>query len=798
MPKRILLVIVLLAAGLGVTGYALLRMSLPMLDGEVPLGGLAAPVTVERDSRGVPTVRGRSRLDVARATGFVHAQDRFFQMDLARRRAAGELSALVGPAALQFDKKSRMHRLRHVAARVLSGLPVDQRTLLTAYVEGVNEGLAQLTVPPPEYLLLRTAPQPWLPEDTLLVIYAMYFQLSDAEAVLEGRKAMLHDCLPNPVAAFLTGNDSTWGAPVDGNRLDESSLPDSSMFDLRRLANSDFETHRSFGETLAADPDLPAGNSNGWVVASSRTGDGRALVANDMHLKLRVPNVWYWMRLAVDSADAPLDVTGVTLPGLPAVIAGSTGKVAWGFTNSFGDWSDRVLIELAPGDPERYRTPDGYRRFEIHNEVIEIRGAASVAHPIRRSVWGPVVRDHRDRPVAIRWLAHEAEATNLRLVDLERAADVREALEIAAESGIPPQNIVVADARGNIGWTIAGRIPRRQGFDPDLPASWIRRDTGWYGWLAPGQYPRIVNPPGGHIWTANHQVVTGKPLAAIGDGGYWHGARARQIRDGLRGLAHATEKDMLAIQRDDRALLLARWQRLLVSLLNPDMSSRHPRAAEFGETLAAWNGRASVDSAAYRLVHAFRARARDVLFAAITAPCRHFDPRFRFEGIRQYEGPLWALIEQRPQHLLNPRYPDWETQLRAIALETIDYFDRNFEGPFAHRTWGERNTLSMRHPLSPAVPWLGSFLDMPQTPMPGDRLMPLMQSPDFGASERFAVAPGRERDGYFHMPGGQSGHPLSPYYRSGHEAWVRGEGTPFLPGAPKHRLQLRANGALSR
>jgi penicillin amidase len=788
--KRLLLAVVLLATGLLVAGYSLLQMSLPVLDGERALGGLDAPVTVERDSNGVPTVRGRSRLDVARATGFVHAQDRFFQMDLARRRAAGEFAALFGRAAVQFDQRHRLHRLRHVAARILPGLPDDQRAMLAAYAEGVNEGLAQLAVRPPEYLLLRASPKRWLPEDTLLVIHAMYFQLSDADGALEARKALLHDCLPTTVSAFLTGNDAAWAAPVDGNSLDQAPLPDASQYDLRRLPDADFEINRSFGETLSGDNELP-GNSNSWAVAGSRTRDGRALVANDMHLKLRVPNIWYRMRLIVDSADAPLDVTAVSLPGIPAVVAGSTGKIAWGFTNSYGDWSDRVLLELAPGDRERYRTADGYRAFEVHNEVIEVKNAEPVAYPIRWSVWGPVVRDHRDRPVALRWLAHDTAATNLRLVELERAGDVNEALEIATTSGIPPQNIVVADVRGNIGWTVAGRIPRRQGYDPNLPARWDTADTGWRGWLAPEEYPRIVNPPGGHIWTANHQVVTGKALATLGDGGYWHGARARQIRDSLRALTRATENDMLAIQLDDRALLFDRWYRLLAGLLVPEVLSKHPRAAEFREAVAAWNGRASAESASYRLVHAFRARVRDTVFAAITAPCRKLDPKYRFEGYRQHEGPLWALVEQRPPHLLNPRYPDWDAQLRAIALETIDYFDRDFQGPFARRTWGERNTLAMRHPLSLAVPWLGSFLDMPATPMRGDRNMPLVQGPDDGASERFGVAPGRERDGYFHMPGGQSGHPLSPYYRTGHEAWVHGVATPFLPGTPTHRLQLR-------
>ncbi|HZM47287.1 MAG TPA: penicillin acylase family protein [Burkholderiales bacterium] len=788
MLKRAALFLFFLISGLIVLGYALLRLSLPVVDGEVALAGLSAPVTVERDAQGVPTVRGASRIDVARATGFLHAQDRYFQMDLLRRQAAGELSALFGPRALDIDRRQRLHRMRNLAERTLNGLSANERALVAAYTDGVNEGLARLTVRPPEYLLLRASPQPWRPEDTVLAVHAMFFQLADAPAGYEARSAALRDCVPGPVAAFLAGNDAAWAAPVDGGTLEVSPLPEAASYDLRRLPGLDFGP-RSFEAMLAADPDHPAG-SNSWAVAGSRTRDGRALVANDMHLKLRVPNIWYRMRLIVDSATAPLAATGVTLPGTPAVVVGSTGKVAWGFTNSYGDWSDRVLLEPEPGKPERYRAPGGYRPYAVHDEVIEVKGGSRVTFPVRWTLWGPVVPDHRNRPVALQWLGHREEAANLVLMELEQAADVVQALAIAQRSGVPPQNFVVADAHGSIGWTIAGRIPLRQGYDSGFPASHASGDTGWRGWLAPESYPRIVNPADGIIWTANHQVVTGDALALIGGNGYWHGARASQIRDDLRALAQPSENDMLTVQLDDRALLMTRWQRLLISQLTPELMARHPRGAEFRETVAAWNQRAGADSASYRFVHAFRARVRETVFAAITAPCRKLDPKYAFEGFRQDEGPLWTLVVERPPHLLNPRYPDWDAQLQAVVLETVDYFHRNFEGPFANRTWGEHNTLSMRHPLSLAVPWLAPLLDMERSPMSGDRHVPRVQSRDDGASERFGVSPGRERDGYFAMPGGQSGHPLSPWYRAGHRAWARGQSARFLPGPAAHTLRL--------
>ena len=789
MMRRIALALALLFAAVFAAGYGSLRASLPILDGEAALRGLTANVTVERDEFGVPTVRGESRHDVARAIGFLHAQDRFFQMDLLRRRAAGELSALLGRAALPTDQRHRLHRMRHIAAEALAQLPEADRTLLAAYAEGVNEGLARLAVAPFEYLLLRASPQPWTPADSLLVMYSMYFQLADAEGTLKARKALLGDCLPADMAAFIGANDAEWAAAIDGGRIVQVPLPDAASYDLRRLTGVDFEVSRAFAATLQIDHEMPAG-SNSWVVAGSRTRDGRALVANDMHLALRVPNIWYPARLIVPAAALPIDVSGVTLPGAPMVVAGSNRHIAWGFTNSYGDWTDRISLTLAPDDPERYRTPQGLSSFVRHNEVIEIKGDEPVVFSMRWSIWGPVVRDHRDRPIALRWLAHDAAAMNMRIDALAQATHVDQALDIAATMGVPPQNIVVGDAQGNIGWTIAGRIPRRQNYDPGLPAFWIDAGTGWNGWLATHEYPRIVNPQRGVIWTANNQVVTADALAVIGDGGFWHGARARQIRDALHRLDRASEKDMLAIQLDDRAQLLARWKDLLLSTLTDEALAKHPRAREFRETVAGWSGRASADSAAFRLVHAFRARLRDVVFSAVTAPCRKLDPQLRLDVFRQFEGPLWALLETRPMHLLNPRYATWDAQIEAIALETVDYFDRHFKGPLASRVWGERNTLAMHHPLSSSVPGLGFFLDMPRSPLAGDRTVPRLQSPSHGASERFAVAPGRENDGYLHMPGGQSGHPLSPYFRKGHEAWVRGEPKPFLPGPREHALTL--------
>jgi penicillin amidase len=288
--------------------------------------------------------------------------------------------------------------------------------------------------------------------------------------------------------------------------------------------------------------------------------------------------------------------------------------------------------------------------------------------------------------------------------------------------------------------------------------------------------------------------MPGEALEILGLGNYDLGARARQIRDDLRDIEGATEADMLQVQLDDRALFLERWRELLLETIGP--APTDPRLEEARRLVEGWGGRAAIDSVGYRLVRAFRDRVSHQAFDPLLAPCRDADPRLDYtghrptEGHRQWEGPLWALVTERPLHLLDPRFESWDALLLASLDEVLDALTA--EGAvLAERTWGEHNTVLFRHPLSRAVPALGGWLDIPPRPLPGDSNMPRFQSPDAGASERFAVSPGREGDGYFHMPGGQSGHPLSPHYRDGHEAWVRGEPTPFLPGPAEHVLTLQ-------
>jgi penicillin amidase len=376
------------------------------------------------------------------------------------------------------------------------------------------------------------------------------------------------------------------------------------------------------------------------------------------------------------------------------------------------------------------------------------------------------------------------------LLDLETASNVDEALAAANRAGGPVQNIVAADASGAIGWSLMGRVPKRANYDSTRPASWRAAGTGWVGWREASEYPRVVSPSTGRLWTANTRTLDAQTwLDFMGDGGYDLGARAAQIRDDLFALEGATAADLAKIQVDDRALFLVRWRDLLLDLLNDRAIAGSPLRKQARELVDKWSARASADDVGYRIVRAFRLRVRKDVFDAFSAGARAKYPDSTFVPSGQFEGPLWQLVTQRPAHLLDPRFQDWNAALLASFDATLEGLLQEC-GQLADCTWGRQNTLQMRHPLSAALPFASRWLDMPAQALSGDAAMPRVQGTQFGASERIVVSPGKEEEGTFQMPGGPVDHPLSPFYRAGHDAWARGEPQPFLPGPPSYRLEL--------
>jgi len=813
--KRLALVVAVLALCAALGAWWLLRGSLAALDGELALPGLSAPVSVQRDARGVVTVDAANDLDAMRALGYVHAQERYFEMDLMRRTAAGELAELFGPIATDFDRRHRVHRLRARAERTLDRIAGPRMPQLLAYTDGVNAGLQALRARPWPYLLLRQAPQPWRPVDSALVGDAMYFDLQDDAGEREFALWQLRQHVPAALYALIDHNGSRWDAPLLGASHGDAALPATATLDLRTLPMP--AKPRAF-----VSADTPFTGSNSFAVAGALTRDHRAILANDMHLGLRAPNLWFRARLRYPHPAAPdgrVDVQGVTLPGLPMVIVGSNDHVAWGFTNSYIDTTDWKAVTPCAGKA----TTTPCDRVATHRETIRIAGKPAVAFDVRDTEWGPILRDGENgHAYALRWTAQLPGAVNFGVADFADARDLDQALAVADRSAVPTQNVIVADAQGRIAWRLLGPIPQRAApcdtrhlvegaadaaSAPDTAAadataaSPAATCAPWT--IATDRAPLDREPAQSRLWTANNRIVDGADLDRVGDGGYDLAARARQIRDGLFAKPRFAERDLLAIQLDDRALLLREWWALLQ---RQSQQARTPAIAALAAAAAQAPVRADAGSVSYRLVRAWRQAVTARIADGLTAPAQAaLGDRFEMPALAQLEGVAYPLASQQPPNLLPRRFAcasrahagacddakdGWAALLEDAARDVRDGLSA--QGPLAERSWGEHNTAHICHPLAGAIPLVGErLLCMPREPLAGDHDMPRVVQSNFGASERMVVSPGHEADGILHMPGGQSGHPLSPFWGAGHDDWVQGRPTPFLPGAATHTLTLR-------
>lgn len=766
-----------------------LYRSLPDRATRVLMPGIADSSAIQRDRLGVARISAANRRDAAKLLGFAHAQDRFLEMDLLRRTAAGELAELLGPAALAQDRANRVHRLREVARAALQQLPEPQRELVEDYAFGVTIGMSELEAPPFEYQLLRTTPRPWKSEDSMLVAaaLALVFQRTDGEPELS--RAAVRDTFAPAVADFLLSGADDFESALDGSHLEAPLLPPS------------LEYAASAPSAAPATPAAPSAATASWFLrpphgaaggnafaVSGLQGERRAtLLANAIDLPLSLPNLWYRAQITWRlNPRHNREIDGITLPGLPMLIAGSNGSVAWGFTASGVDSSDLVVIETDPANPQRYRTPDGWRDFETHTETIAVHNAAADTLTFRSTVWGPVLgTDHRGRTLALKWVMADPTAYNLQLAGIEDVNSARSALAFAKSSGLPQLNIVVADRDGGIGWTIAGRLPKRVGFDGSTPVSWADSTARWDGWLTSDRYPQIFNPRGGMIWAAGNRMVGGEALAVLGDGGYQSGTCASRLRERLGDLKQLTPEALMQIQLDDRARQLDRWQELLLAAIPPEAAAQDFGRAELRRLASSWGGRAVPESAGYQLVRDFRAAVEQRIDTLAFARCRAALPAFDSTTL-QRERILYTLARQQPAGWLPPGHSGWKSLIDESITDVISHAG----GPLrlSEHTWGKANRLSMRHPLSAIMPWLGRFLDMPADPLPGDTDVVRTQTPDFGASVRMVIKPGWEAGSLLQMPGGQSAHPLSPYYSAGHKDWVRGEPSPLQPGRIEDHL----------
>lgn len=761
--------------------YLLLEASVPNEDGELRLSGLNAEVRVNSDELGIPAISAENRPDALQVLGYLHARDRLFQMELMRRKSAGRLAELFGQAAVDVDRKQRAYQLSKAAQQIVRDLPAEQRRLLQAYVAGVNAYLARARILPPEFLLLRHRPEPWREEDSILVVLSM-FQVLNGYEQDERMFSVMEKALPKDLLVFITPDTDSYTTTLVGGDMPRRFNPSLSPRVFAGLPEPG---------ALLAQAGVDAGNvvlgSNNWVVAGSKTVDGRAMVANDMHLGLSIPNIWYRADLAYPNRH----VYGVSLPGVPGIIVGGNDDIAWGFTNVTADLLDLVNLDINPDNPLEYRAAQGWVTFGGHTETIQVKDAPAVEMTVRDTMWGPVSEQPLlGKPVAIKWTALEPHGVDLGLLNMDDAQSVHQAVDTLNRIAAPPQNVVIADRARHIGWTYMGRFPQRVGFDGLASRSWADGELAWQQFLPPDALPRLIDPPEGFIVTANNRTLGRDYPHAIAHN--WAlGYRAFRIAELLRAQSRLTEADLLAVQLDTRNAVYDFYRQLALDELSR-INAKQPALQDAEQALITWDGHMRTGSIGAALLAEFRSRLAEEVFAKIVAACQVYDADFRYAW-REMETPLRLLLTQRPAGLLRAEYrDDWRRMIVEALTRAAQKLQQEYpDKALTNLPWGETHPITLHHPFSKVSPLLGELLDMPRFESDGCAgLCVKVMDAAHGASERMVLSPLHPEDAIFHMPGGQSGHPFSPHYRDQQTYWQAGVASPMRTNTVAHSLSF--------
>jgi penicillin amidase len=740
------------------------QVGTPIREGESIIPTLRdAVIELRFDDRDAVWIVADTEAGAAQAQGYLHGQDRFFQMDISRRYAAGELAAFIGPPGLPMDLFQRGFLLRDAAGRILEELDPLERDLLDAYVEGVNLGLASIDPIPLEYVVSKTQPDAWTAEDSILVLLAMGEQLNGS-GQQELSRQMIRTLAGEVVEDYLFHDVSPDDCPLHPDPAGANVLP---AFPVSSAPES------TTGWLRTSPRMLPG--SNAWVVAGSRTADGRAILANDPHLGITAPSTWYRMGLMfpVGSTLAENEMLweyGLTLPGVPGVIIGTNGHVAWGFTNVTMDVADLIVIETNPDDQMQYRTPQGWEYFTWQQEQVAVRGEDDPVFkdiPITR--WGPVYTDSSSEPSLVRkWTLTEPGGVNLGINSMLHARNVDDAVEVMRAFNVSPQNVMIADADGRIAWIIAGRLPRRVGHDGTVPISWADEGIGWDGWLDESHRPVIIDPESGVLFSANNRMADLETARVLGR--EWaEPDRARRISELLAGEELFDESALSAMQLDTALPGLQPLRERLLKVIPADHASALARRAR--QQVELWNGTADADQRGLPiLLKVDRILQSDVLSTLL---------QDSYPNLSVPEGPLRRIVAAEPPEFLSSQFQSWDEAYTSAFERAV--MDMQSQGSL-DRDWGELNSSSFNHFAAEAFPWAGANLNLPVHPQAGHPSAIRVAHPRFGASARLVVSPSHDASGILQTPGGQSGNYLSTHYTDYHDEWAQGRPTPLLPG----------------
>ena len=758
-----------------------LRASVPRLEPDLTLKGLAAPVIIDFDQFGIPTIKAQSRLDAMRALGYVSARDRLFQMDLLRRAAAGRLTEIFGRSVLKMDTNQRVVGCNRVAPKIVSRLPADQLQVLEAYSEGVNAFISQTQSRPFECRLLKYQPEDWNCESSVLALLQMFQNLSAEE---EGKRRMLltmEQTLPKEVTAFLTPEDGPYSTLLGWGHQSHQPVRPLPTIELATLMKEEGEPATKPATKIVKTEGLTTAASNCWAVDKSKTADGKAILANDMHTGLSVPNLWYRVRLCYDD----VDLCGVIIPGIPMVLAGSNKKIAWGLTNMLGGCLDLIPLEIDPEQPDHYITPDGPRPFELIKEPIKRKIGDFVDTEVKTTIWGPVLeKPLMGKPVALRWTALDPESVDFGLMNLERVGTVEEAVRVVNRFCGPPLNVIMADERGRIGYTMCGRFPARHNGDM---LSWAAAGKAWTEYIPPDELPSLVESSAGFLVNANNLSVGSEYPYVLGQG-FPQSYRAYRIAERLRDMSGVTEAEMFDLQSDTVCEIYEFYSHLALGALTDQVTTGDGDLEIVRRAIQAWDGKAGLDSFGLIFLTYFRENLAQSIFTPIVKSCAAADENFVY---------LWPNLDTPLRIILTERPPELVTDWDQFILDKLKAGVRQLKETtklksLENLSWGKLNKAEIFHPLAQKDRSLaGRLLNMPEDSLPGCIFSVCSSEPGYGASIRLVVAPGMESAGMLHITCGQSGHPLSPHYDDQNNYWARHQPLPFLPGQASYTVTLR-------
>lgn len=820
---RILLVAVvaLLAAG-GALSVHLLR-GMPQLDGEISLKGLSGPVQITRDASDVTHINASNALDAWRAIGFVHAQERGWQMAFNRRVMRGELSEILGKATLDTDKLMRTLGIIGMAQQQLKGLSPATQAALQAYSEGIQTAWQSGAVrPSPEFKLLGTQAsgadgQAWTPEDSVGWALMMALDLGgnwgQEFARLSAGQVLSNEQLWQLLPAY-PGEKPATAVDLPGlyARLGVYAAAAAKAAQMPAAASPLAQWSADWVRDMGI---LEGKGSNNWVVPGSRTVSGKPLLANDPHLALSSPAIWYYAHLQAPAGELPgghkhpaLDVIGATLPGLPFVVLGRTQGVAWGFTNTGPDVQDLYLEQLDAAKPGQYRTPEGWAAFAERSETIRVKGQADVALKVRSTRHGPVISDVQPQyqglidasryAVSLRWSALTPDNKTIEAgMQANWAQTVPQLQDAFAEHHAPMQSVVMADTLGQVAYKAVGKVPTRsasndiRGVAPS--PGWLAQ-YDWTGWLPYAQNPAVdaaqIEKKGWHA-TANQNILP--PGYAHFVGGDWTTPeRFDRIEQLLAATPRHSLQSMQAIQND----VLSLGAKTLQAKLG-QVSSQHPLAPAALKLLAGFDGQMRTDSAAALVLNVWA----DELTRGLLVPHLGAERFQALYGKRHFRAAVEGMLDRADAFWCGPA--GCPAQVSSALDRALDRIAASQGRDVAAWRWGAWHPAISSHKPFGKVPYLNALFDV-RVESAGDLFTVNVgqywandkQAPfanRHAASMRAVYDLSETGQSVFIYQTGQSGHAFDPRSRDMAWQWAQGgyRALQQQPTAVLHHMTLR-------